>query len=136
MKKQVMRCFALMAVLLFLNVFSAAAKTPDIGDLIKFIPTKYTVTSNRISVEGYFVNMNTDKIVKNFTDFEMKFYDSDGDLLASGNFGDLNTFSISPLRMKAYTFNYNGSHNLKTGTYVAGDAYCCVISMSFTWVQN
>ena len=130
MKKMTLRSLALLSVLLFLCVPFAAADTPDKGDLVKFIPTKMTVKSNQVIVEGYFVNMNEDYTVKDFREFEMSVYD-EGELLVSGDFGTINSFSIAPLRMKYQSFTFNGSHAMKIGTYVADDGYYCKVSMRF-----
>ena len=131
MKKMMLRCLALLSVMMLLGVSMAAAATPDKGDLIKFIPTKVTVKTNQVVVEGYFVNMNENYIVKNFREFEMDLY-KDGELLVSGEFGTINSFSINPLRMKYQSFTFKGSHNLNTGTYVADDGFYCKVAMRFT----
>lgn len=131
MKTGMLRCLALFAVILALSAAQATAASPGTGDLIKFVPYLITVRTNQVVVDGYFVNMNDRTTVKNFREFKMKVYE-DGDLLADGDFGTINSFSIAPLRMKYQSFTFNGSHSLKTGTYVAGDRYYCVVSMRFT----
>ncbi len=135
MKKMILRCLALMSVLMLLAVPMAAAATPDTGDLIKFIPTVVTVKSNAVTVEGYFVNLNENYIVKNFREFEMEVYE-DGNLLVSGEFGTINSFSIYPLSMKYQSFTFKGSHDLNNGTYVADDGVYCVVTMRFSSVEN
>ena len=131
MKKTMLKCLALLSVMMFLYAPMASAAQPDTGDLIKFVPTKVTVKSREVTVEGYFVNMNENYIVKNFREFEMDVY-KDGELLVSGEFGTINQFSIYPLRMKFQSFTFKGSHSLNTGTYVANDGFYCKVSMRFT----
>ena len=114
------------------SLFCVNAKA-DMGDLLRFVPTHIDVTSNKVSVEGYFVNLNTSTTVKNFTDFEMSVYLA-GDLLVEGNFGDITEFSISPLSVRKHTFNFNGSHELTEGSYDCDDEFYAVFSCSFKYV--
>ena len=101
------------------------------GDLIHFIPVTMEVSSKKVSVSGYFVNLNSDKAVEDFRDFEMDVY-LEGKLLSSGDFGDLSDFTINPFGVKYFTFNYNGKHSLKNGNYKCNDRTYCVISCTFT----
>ena len=135
MKNKTIRALSFLSALLLLCMPFAMADTPDRGDLVKFIPFKITVKSNQVIVEGYFVNMNEDYTVKDFREFEMSVYD-EGELLVSGDFGTINSFSIAPLRIKYQSFTFNGSHGLKIGTYVADDGYYCKVTMRFTTVKN
>ena len=116
---------ALLLCLLFCQSASA-----DIGDLIRFLPTTITVSTNKVVVEGYFVNLNQDVTVSNFTDFEMNVYLS-GDLLVEGSFGTINSFSISPLRTKYQSFTFNGAHDLNNGTYTCNDNFYTAFSCNF-----
>ena len=69
------------------SLFCVSAKA-DMGDLIRFLPTEIEVLENKVTVEGYFVNLNKNTTVKNFTDFEMQVYLS-GDLLVEDAFEEM-----------------------------------------------
>ena len=133
MKKTFLICLALLSVIMILSAPAAMASSPDVGDMVKFVPYQFTATSSKVVVEGYFVNMNTNYAVKNFKNFVMKVYE-DGDLLLSADFGTLSSFTINPLQMKKFTFTYNckNGHDMKLGTYPASDRDYCVITMNFT----
>ena len=113
------------------SLFCVSAKA-DMGDLIRFLPTQIEVLENKVTVEGYFVNLNKNVTVKNFTDFEMKVYLS-GDLLVEGDFGDINQFSIAPLSVKYQSFTFNGSHELNEGTYTCDDDFYASFTCSFKY---
>ena len=125
------RLIAVVLVLVTITSLTIPTALCDTGDRIRFIPTRIIVKSNSVKVEGYFVNLNTDKSVKNFREFKLYVY-KDGDLLISGSFGTLQSFSVAALRTSYHTFTFNGSHNLRNGTYVCGDSYYCEFSCRFT----
>jgi hypothetical protein len=104
----------------------------QIGDLIRFIPAVLEVTSNKVTVYGYFLNLNSDCSVGKFKNFKMDLYQG-GTLISSGNFGNLNEFTVSPLGLKTFTFTYNGKHRLNSGNYVCDDRIYSVCSYNFTY---
>ena len=132
MKKKLFAVAATLCILLS-GLICVSVASADTGDLIRFVPTEIEVTTNKIVVEGYFVNMNSDVSVKNFREVEMKVY-QDGDLLVEGDFGTINEFTISPMRMKYQSFTFNGSHDLKNGSYTCNDRCYVVVNCSFTSV--
>ena len=107
----------------------------NVGDLIRFIPTSIEVSSRKVQVFGYFVNLNSDYAVKNFRNFEMDVY-LDGTLLTSGDFGTIHEFKIEPFGIQYQSFTYNGSHDLNTGSYQCDDRCYCVISCTFTSISR
>ena len=123
---------ALLALTLLVSSLFCFHVKADIGDLIRFLPTEIEVLENKVTVKGYFVNLNEDVTVKNFTDFEMMVYLS-GDLLVEGDFGDINQFSIKPLGVKYQSFTFNGSHDLNEGSYTCDDEFYTVFSCSFSY---
>ena len=67
------RFFAVvLALTLMVASLSCVSAKADMGDLIRFLPTEIEVLENKVTVEGYFVNLNKNTTVKNFTDFEMQ----------------------------------------------------------------
>ena len=122
----------LLAALLCLSVSALAA--PSAGNLLHFIPTTITVEAKSVLVEGYFVNLNKDCDIKNLTKVEMDVYKS-GDLLISGDFGDINQFTVKSMGTKYQSFTFNGDHELNVGTYDCNDHYYVAFSCSFTTVN-
>ena len=120
-----------LALLCLCASVTALGDSPSRGDLLHFIPTVITVTANKVTVEGYFVNLNTDVSVSNFRDFEMSVYHGD-ELIIKGDFGKINDFTIRPLRAQYQSFTFTGSHNLRSGTTVCTDSYYCSFSCTFT----
>ena len=100
------------------------------GDLIRFVPMYLEVSSNKVTVKGVFINLNTDCAVGKFRNFKMDLYQG-SKLISSGNFGTINEFTIEPFGMKYQTFTYNGKHNLNSGTYVCDDRIYSVCSYKF-----
>lgn len=128
------RVFAVvLALALMVSALFCTGASADMGDLIRFIPTEITVSTNKVLVEGYFVNLNDDVTVKNFTNFEMDVY-LDGDLLVSGSFGTINEFSVKPMGVKYQSFTFNGEHDLNEGTYTCGDKFYAVFTCDFKYV--
>lgn len=120
--------------LMFTALFcTTAGASPDISDLLRFIPTEIIVSADKVEVSGYFVNLNEDVTVKNFTDFEMAVY-QDGDLLVEGSFGEINAFSIKPLSVQYQSFTFNGAHDLNEGTYSCGDTIYAVFTCNYKYV--
>lgn len=127
------RFFAVvLALTLTVASLSCVSAKADMGDLIRFLPTEIEVLENKVTVEGYFVNLNKNTTVKNFTDFEMQVYLS-GDLLVEGDFGDINQFSIPPLSVKYQSFTFNGPHDLNEGTYTCDDDFYASFTCSFKY---
>ena len=112
---------------------TSAGDSPDMSDLLRFIPTEIIVSADKVEVSGYFVNLNEDVTVKNFTDFEMAVY-QDGDLLVEGSFGEINAFSIKPLSIQYQSFTFNGAHDLNEGTYSCGDTIYAVFTCNYKYV--
>ncbi|MBR5110035.1 MAG: hypothetical protein IK099_07555 [Clostridia bacterium] len=110
---------------------ASVAFADTVSDRIHFVPTVIKVTSDSVTVEGYFVNLNTSYYVENFRNFTLRVY-MDGDLLLKGDFGTLNKFSVSPLGTRIQSFTWNGRQGLKTGTYSCDDSFNCTWSGSFT----
>lgn len=126
------------AVLLVLTLMATSlfclTANAEIGDLIRFLPTEIEVQEDKVVVEGYFVNLNQDITVKNFTDFEMAVYLS-GDLLVEGEFGEINEFSIKSMGTKYQSFTFNGPHELNEGIYTCDDSFYVTFACSFLYVD-
>ncbi len=135
MRKTLLRCLALVSALILLGICPVMADEPEIGDRVKFIPILVTVTKNAISVEGYFINMNEDLAVKNFSDVEISLYRG-GDLWTKAKFGEINQFTVEPLGMVFQKFTFTKKHKIDPGTYVAKDNFYCVVSMHFYSVNR
>ena len=126
------RCLiAVLLCALTLLPCAAFAEEPSTGDLIHFIPTTISVAEDSATVYGYFVNLNKDKVVSNFYDYEMSVY-RNGDLLLEGEFGEINEFSIDPMGTVYQSFTFNGEHSLNVGEYVCLDYDYCVITCRFS----
>lgn len=109
----------------------AGGSSPTTGDLLRFVPTTIDVSTNKVVVEGYFINLSS-YTVSNFEDFNMDVY-LEGSSLISGYFGRINQFSVYPGSTKYQTFTFNGAHNLNPGFYVCDDRCYCVVSFDFTF---
>lgn len=105
--------------------------SPSMGDLIRFIPITIDVSRNEVTVEGYFINLN-DVPVSNFRDFEMDVY-RNNQLLISGYFGNINSFTVYPGVACYQCFTFMGSHNLNTGFYVCDDLCYAVTAFQFSY---
>ena len=120
--------------LMFTALFcTTAGASPDMSDLIRFIPTEIVVSTNKVEVSGYFVNLNGDVTVKDFTDFEMEVY-QDGELLVEGSFGEIDAFSIKPLSVQYQSFTFDGAHELNEGTYSCGDTIYAAFTCNYKYV--
>lgn len=120
--------------LMFTALFCTGANaSPDMSDLLRFIPTEIIVSSDKVEVSGYFVNLNQDVTVKNFTDFEIMVY-QDGELLVEGNFGEIDAFSIKPLSVQYQSFTFDGVHELNEGTYSCGDTVYAAFTCNYKYV--
>ena len=128
---------ALVLVLACLCAVSPAlcARDAPIGYYIRFIPTVITAGTDSLKVEGYFVNLNDDLEVKNFTEFNLSLYQNNK-LIVKGNFGTINQFTVAPLGMKKQTFTFKGKHSMKVGTYACDEKYSCTFSCKFSYVQR
>ena len=125
-KKLIALCLALM---LIFSISAAAGET--VADRIHFIATTIKVYSNSVTVEGYFVNLNTGYTVKNFKDFNLYVYQN-GSLLISGSFGKINQFSVKPLGVKYQSFTWrNRTLSWANGTYSCSDDIHCRFSCKF-----
>ncbi len=103
------------------------------GDLIRFIPVVIDVTKSYVEVQGYFVNMNSNITISDFTNFEMDIYQG-GDFIISGYFGKINSFSVYPLSAKYQSFTFTGdyTYGLNTGSYTCDDLTCAAVGFSFS----
>lgn len=122
-----------LALILTALFCTGASASPDMSDLLRFIPTEIIVSADKVEVNGYFVNLNEDVTVKNFTDFEMAVY-QDGDLLVEGSFGEINAFSMKPLSVQYQSFAFNGAHDLNEGTYSCGDDIYAAFTCNYKYV--
>lgn len=103
---------------------------------IRFIPSAIEVSSDKVTVEGYFINMNSSHAVRSFKEFSMDVY-RDGSLIVSGEFGTINDFTIEPLGMRFQRFTFNGSHrNHSNGYYTCDDSYYTKTAFRFTSVSR
>ena len=120
--------------LMFTALFCTGANaSPDMSDLLRFIPTEIIVSTDKVEVSGYFVNLNADVTVKDFTDFEIAVY-QDGELLVEGSFGEIDAFSIKPLSVQYQSFTFNGAHDLNEGTYSCGDTIYAAFTCNYKYV--
>ncbi len=102
-----------------------------IAERIRYIPIEVYVTSQRVEIYGYFVNMNNSTYVKNFRDFSLSLY-QDGEFLLSATFGNLNSFTIPPLSMRYQSFTITGWHNLNSGDYICDDGSYAYTGFNFS----
>lgn len=115
------------------STYYAGAANTDVADLIRFIPTSVEVTTSKTVVAGYFVNLNYNRTVSNFTKFNMSVFDG-GDKLIEGSFGTINSFEIAPLGMKYQSFSFSGDYTnvMRPGKYTCGDQVYASFSCSFS----
>ena len=88
--------------------------------LIRYIPTKLTVSDEEVAVEGCFVNMNKSGTLTGFQNFCMEVYVMD-ELLLYGEFGNIDGLRIKPMDMVYHTFIFEGPHDMVNGTYTCDD---------------
>lgn len=119
-----------MVMVASLTLCSANAES-SVGDLIRFVPTKLTVEYNKVKVDGYFVNLNSECSVSDFREFDMSVY-MEGRLLVDGDFGTINSFEVKAMGIYPQSFTFNGSHSLNYGTYTCDDRVYCTFSARFT----
>ena len=120
--------------LMFTALFCTGANaSPDMSDLLRFIPTEIIVSTDKVEVSGYFVNLNADVTVKDFTDFEIAVY-QDGELLVEGNFGEIDAFSMKPLSVQYQSFTFDCAHELNEGTYSCGDTIYAAFTCNYKYV--
>ena len=120
--------------LMFTALFCTGANaSPDMSDLLRFTPTEIIVSTDKVEVSGYFVNLNADVTVKDFTDFEMAVY-QDGELLVEGSFGEIDAFSMKPLSVQYQSFTFDGAHELNEGTYSCGDTVYAAFTCNYKYV--
>lgn len=129
MKKRI-AILVVVALMLMIPISNAYAVS---GDLIRYIPITITVTDNAVKIDGYFLNLNPDCDVRDFTDFELNLY-VDGQLLVSGTFGTLNSFTVRSMGVCRHSLTINGSHSLYNGTYSCDDSFYCSFGARFTYV--
>lgn len=123
----------ILALILMVATLFCTSTRADMSDLIRFIPTEIIVSANLVEVKGYFVNLNADVTVKNFTDFEIAVY-QDGRLLVESSFGEIDPFSITPLGVQYQSFVFDGSHELMEGTYSCGDTIYAAFTCNYKYV--
>ena len=124
----------LLVLTLMLTSLFCLTASAEIGDLLRFLPTEIDVQENQVIVQGYFVNLNRNITVKDFTEFEIAVYLS-GDLLVEGEFGDINAFSIGPMGTKFQSFTFQGPHELNEGTYTCDDSCYAIFACNFLYVD-
>lgn len=125
-------CLMLCACMLSAGMALAASAE---GDLIRFLPTYITIEDGDVTVEGYFVNLNEDHAVENFTDFEMEVYIGDTQIL-DGSFGDINEFTIEPLGLKYQSFTFNGNDSLDDDVAMCDDTVHVLFGCGFTSIKR
>lgn len=118
-------------VLALMVVFSVAYAAPSVGDLIRFVPTQIIVSNNEVDVDGYFVNLNKQCDVMDFTNFDMTVY-LDGSVLVDGRFGTINSFIVRAQSVYPQSFSFSGTHNLRNGVYACDDHFYASFGASFT----
>ena len=134
MRKHMVRRTIIVLIMLAMTLgFGTSAFAGQEGNLIRFIPVNVDVTDRAITVNGYFVNLNQNCDVKNFRNFEMSVY-RNGNQIATGSFGTINTFTVTAMATKYQSFTFNGRHNLNNGHYECNDYYYCAFSCNFTSV--
>ncbi len=113
---------------------AAYAIMPTRGDLIHYIPVAITVDTDSVMVYGFFTNLNPDCSVSNFRDFGLAVV-MDGNLVASGVFGTLNSFTIGPEECIYYTFVFPGKSGLYPGAYICDDDDYGIVSCTFDYSE-
>ena len=110
------------------------------GSVISYYPRYYFVFPERRGnakslkalVKGFFVNLNRDCVVYDFTDFSMDFYGNE-QLLVSGYFGTINSFAMNPQSVNYQTFTFTGYGGLGYGSYTCDSDDYCLISFNFSY---
>ena len=131
------RLIALMLVIILaLGTMAPAAYAimPTRGDLIHYIPVAISVDTESVMVYGFFTNLNPDCSVSNFRDFGLAVF-MDGYPVASGNFGQLNSFTIGPEECIYYTFVFPGRSGLYPGAYICDDDDYGIVSCTFDYSE-
>ena len=112
----------------------AYAIMPTRGDLIRYIPVAISVDNEAVVVYGFFTNLNPDCSVSNFRDFGLAVY-MDNNLVASGVFGTLSSFTVDPEGAVYYTFVFPGHSNLPSGAYICEDDDFAIVSCTFDYSE-
>lgn len=120
-------CLALSCLLCGTTAFAA-----DMG-LIRFVPTQIVASDGQLSVEGCIVNMNRSGTFTGFEDFTLEIYQM-GDLVVSGDFGNVGGFSVKPMSMTYHNFIFEGDHGIDYGTYACyDDVYALTFAAAFNF---
>lgn len=122
---------ALVVVMIVALMSCSANAETSVGDLLRFVPTKITVGTDSVQVDGYFVNMNSDCSVSDFKDFDLSVY-MDGQLLVDGRFGTLSSFEVDAMGLYPASFTFKGDHSLNHGTYICDESFYCSFGARFT----
>lgn len=131
LKKLAAMALCCMLLVLTCSTSVLAAASAD-SNLLRYIPTEMTVTSSKVLVKGYFVNMNSKATISNLEEVSMLINDDDEGCLASGDFGILNRFTIKPQGMVYQEMEFSNSYGLKTGTYVCESSVYADFSCTYT----
>lgn len=135
MKKNLLKTLACMILCACMMSAGMALAASVEGDLIRFLPTYIKIDDGDVTVEGYFVNLNEDHAVKNFTDFEMVVYIEDTQIL-EGDFGDINEFTIEPLGLKYQSFTFGGYDSLDDDEVMCDDTVHVLFGCDFTSIKR
>ena len=126
MKKHLKKLAAMLlcSMLLILTCSTSVLAASEDPNLLRFVPTEMTVTSSTVLVEGYFINMNSEAAISNLKEVKMDIYNAEEGILASGNFGTINSFTIKPQSMVYQKMEFSNDYGLKSGTYICeSDTY-------------
>ena len=123
-------CCAALMLACALPAFAA----PQRADLLRYIPTEIVVTSDTVSVHGYFINMNESTAIMDLEDFEMDVYDGE-DLIISGAFGTLNSFTVLPQGMVYQEFLWDNDGSYNVGDYTCSDSTYALIGCTFSYME-
>ena len=119
-------CCAALMLTCATTVFAA-----DSGSMLRYIPTEITVTAQKTTVKGYFVNMNDGAAISNLTDCTVAVC-IEGNQILKDSFGTLNAFTVQPKSMVYYEFEYKSDGTLNNGSYVCDDTFYAMVDCTYT----
>lgn len=124
---------ALCCMVLVLTCATSALAVSADSNLLRFVPTEMTVTSSKVVVTGYFINMNSKASISNLKEVKMDIYNAELGILASGNFSTFNSFTIRPQGMVEQRMEFSNTYNLNSGTYVCNSDTYADFSCSYSY---
>ncbi|MGN0707799.1 MAG: hypothetical protein ACI4JC_07355 [Faecalibacterium sp.] len=134
MKKHLKKLAAMVlcCMMLVLTCSTSALAVSEDPNLLRYVPTEMTVTSSKVLVKGYFINMNSKATISNLKSVKMDIYNTDVGILASGDFGTIKSFSIKPQSMVEQNMEFSNSYGLNSGIYVCEEDTYAVFDCTYS----